>query len=160
MTSKQRPPKLVHLKYTSPLQTVNLLHSGVARCCQLGTSPRACGWEAYLPQSLNRRSGARHQPLPYWQFLGMTPYAYHRTSAPFLLKKFLGKGKGKPFLSKKGFPIKTISYFCSSINLRMLLAFSINFTSPPTSTTSVGVIFTPSFLARSGFSVASTCSYP
>ena len=45
----------------------------MARCCQLGTSPRACGWEAYLPPSHNRRSGARHQPLPYWQFLGRTP---------------------------------------------------------------------------------------
>ena len=47
--------------------------SGVARCCQLGTSPRACGWEAYLPLCPNRRSGARHRPLPYWQFLGRTP---------------------------------------------------------------------------------------
>ena len=35
----------------------------MARCCQLGTSPRACGWEAYLPLYHNRRSGARHQPL-------------------------------------------------------------------------------------------------
>ena len=57
------PPKLVHLKYTSPLQTVNLLHSGWRGVANKGTSPRACGWEAYLPLNLNRRSGARHQPL-------------------------------------------------------------------------------------------------
>ena len=57
------PPKLVHLKYTSPLQTVNLLHSGWRGVANKGTSPRACGWEAYLSLSPNRRSGARHQPL-------------------------------------------------------------------------------------------------
>ena len=55
----------------------------MARCCQLGTSPRACGWEAYLPPSLNRRSGARHQPLPYWQFLGRTPYIIPALRRPF-----------------------------------------------------------------------------
>ena len=47
-----------------------------------GHRPRACGWEGNLPQSLNRRSGARHQPLPYWQFLDRTLYTITHTSAP------------------------------------------------------------------------------
>ena len=66
-------PKLAHLKYAEKSQTVRRPHLGVARCCQLGTSPRACGWVGNLPLSPNRRRGARHQPLPYWQFLGRTP---------------------------------------------------------------------------------------
>ena len=77
------PPKLVKAKYASRLQTVNKHYRGWRGVANKGTSPRACGWEAYLPPSLNRRSGARHQPLPYWQFLDRTPYINFRTSAPF-----------------------------------------------------------------------------
>ncbi len=71
-----RPPKLVHLKSASKLQTVRQLHQGWRGVANKGTSPRACGWEEYLPLNYNRRSGARHQPLPYWQFLGRTPYTH------------------------------------------------------------------------------------
>ena len=63
----------MRLKYTSRLQTVSKRYQGWRGVANKGTSPRACGWEAYLPQSFNRRSGARHQPLPYWQFLDRTP---------------------------------------------------------------------------------------
>ena len=73
------------LKERNSTANCSLTVSGVARCCQLGTSPRACGWEAYLPQSLNRRSGARHQLFPYWQFLVRTPYTNYRTSAFFIV---------------------------------------------------------------------------
>ena len=76
-----RPPKLVNLKYTNQLQTVNLLLVGWRGVANKGTSPRACGWEAYLPLNLSRRSGARHQPFPYWQFLDRTPYIICFTSA-------------------------------------------------------------------------------
>ena len=61
------------LKERNSTANCSLTVSEVARCCQLGTSPRACGWEEYLPLSHNRRSGARHQPLPYWQYLDKTP---------------------------------------------------------------------------------------
>ena len=58
-----RPPKLVHLKSASKLQTVRQLHQGWRGVANKGTSPRACGWEAYIPLCPNGRSGARHQPL-------------------------------------------------------------------------------------------------
>ena len=67
------PPKLVKAKHASRLQPVNKHYRGWRGVANKGTSPRACGWEEYLPLSHNRRSGARHQPLPYWQFLGRTP---------------------------------------------------------------------------------------
>ena len=73
------------LKERNSTANCSLTVSGVARCCQLGTSPRACGWEAYLPLNPNGRSGARHQPLPYWQFLGRAPYTNYRTSAFFIV---------------------------------------------------------------------------
>ena len=78
-----RPPKLVHLKSASKLQTVRQLHQGWRGVANKGTSPRACGWEEYLPLNYNRRSGARHQPLPYWQFLGRTPYIIPLLRRPF-----------------------------------------------------------------------------
>ena len=55
-----------------------------------GHRPRACGWEEYLPLNLNRRSGARHQPLPYWQFLDRTPYIICFSSAPLSQGRFRG----------------------------------------------------------------------
>ena len=58
-----RPPKLVYLKYTSRIQTVNCFFRGGEVLPIKGHRPRACGWEAYLPLNPNGRSGARHQPL-------------------------------------------------------------------------------------------------
>ena len=81
MTFALRPPKLVSIRYANRLQTVNQLHQGWRGVANKGTSPRACGWEAYLPLCLNGRSGARHQPLPYWQFLDRTPLHKPRSSA-------------------------------------------------------------------------------
>ena len=66
-------PKLVYLKYAGRLQIVHQLYQGWRGVANKGTSPRACGWEGCLPLNLNRRSGARHQPFPYWQFLDGTP---------------------------------------------------------------------------------------
>ena len=80
---KRRPPKLAYLKYASRLQTVSKHHRGWRGVANKGTSPRACGWEVYLPPSLNGRSGARHQPLPYWQFLDRTPYTIPALRRPF-----------------------------------------------------------------------------
>ena len=57
------PPKLVRLKLASKSQTVGKQYQGWRGVANKGTSPRASGWEAYLPICLNRRSGARHQPL-------------------------------------------------------------------------------------------------
>ena len=78
-----RPPKLVYLKYTSRIQTVNCFFRGGEVLPIKGHRPRACGWEAYLPKNYIRRSGARHQPLPYWQFLGRTPYIIPLLRRPF-----------------------------------------------------------------------------
>ena len=63
----------MNLKHANQLQTVSKCYRGWRGVANKGTSPRACGWEAYLPLCLNGRSGARHQPLPYWQFLDRTP---------------------------------------------------------------------------------------
>ena len=45
-------PKSVRLKYTSRLQTVSKRYQGWRGVANKGTSPRACGWEAYLPHAL------------------------------------------------------------------------------------------------------------
>ena len=66
-------PKLVNVRLANKLQTVHQLHRGGEVLPIKGHRPRDCGWEAYLPLCLNRRRGARHQPLPYWQFLGRPP---------------------------------------------------------------------------------------
>ena len=71
------------LKERNSTANCSLTVSGVARCCQLGTSPRGCGWGGNLPPSPNRRSGARHQPLPYWQYLDKTPYIIPLLRRPF-----------------------------------------------------------------------------
>ena len=78
-----RPPKLTYLKLANKLQTVNLLHRGWRGVANKGTSSASLRLGSVPTTRLNGRSGARHQPLPYWQFLGRTPYTHQRTSAPF-----------------------------------------------------------------------------
>ena len=42
-------PKLVNVKLVNKLQTVNQPYQGWRGVANNGTSPRACGWEEYLP---------------------------------------------------------------------------------------------------------------
>ena len=77
-----RPPKLVHVKYASRLQTVSQLYQGWRGVStQRHRSDGAAGKAAYHKQYCSSR--AEHQALAVWKFLGRTPYTHHRTSAPF-----------------------------------------------------------------------------
>ena len=82
-------PKLVNLKYAKRLQAANQSHRGWRGVANNGTSPRACGWEEYLPHALIgeaargiSRSHIGNSSTGPLYIIFFTSATTHRTSAP------------------------------------------------------------------------------
>ena len=75
----------VNLRYACKrLQKGSQLYYGWRGVANKGTSSASLRLGSVPTTRLNRRSGARHQPLPYWQFLGKTPASISALRRPFI----------------------------------------------------------------------------